>query len=374
MTPISTMGGLGLNREVLVGRKLSGELACYTEIMFGEYVAVCEGGKAKDVEFHGASMWLRQQIVPMRGGVAVFSRDITTDRDNLAQLSRANRKLRMLSRIHETLARRAVEPDMLQAICEIVAEDKTHQAVSIAYLQAGASVFRLIAIASTEDGYHEEMRRAIADVDDGEQTASRAVRTGVPQVARHPAPAAPGSAREDLTSVPRRCASELALPVRVHGKAIGVLSILSREPEAFDAEEVSLFADIADAAGFGIAHCRTAAERDGQGPREGGLRHPEGRALSVADRRHHPAASRAAGRLGISGRPEGSEILLEARILAVADTVETIASHRPYRPSAGIESALRQIEADRGRALDADAVHACLKLFRERRFSFSEDA
>jgi PAS domain S-box-containing protein len=78
-------------------------------------------------------------------------------------------------------------------------------------------------------------------------------------------------------------------------------------------------------------------------------------------------------RLDGSGYPQGlkgEEMLLEARILAVADVVEAIASHRPYRPAQGIEAALEQISNKKGILYDEAAVVACLKLFREKRFQF----
>lgn len=77
-------------------------------------------------------------------------------------------------------------------------------------------------------------------------------------------------------------------------------------------------------------------------------------------------------RLDGSGYPQGLKgdaIALEARILAVADVVEAMASHRPYRPGLGIEAALKEIEAKRGLWFDPAAVDACLRLFREKRFS-----
>ncbi len=83
-------------------------------------------------------------------------------------------------------------------------------------------------------------------------------------------------------------------------------------------------------------------------------------------RQHHE-------RLDGSGYPrglKGEEIILEARILAVADTVEAMSSHRPYRPARGIEKALAEIERHRGDWYDPAAADACLKLFREKRFGF----
>ena len=70
-----------------------------------------------------------------------------------------------------------------------------------------------------------------------------------------------------------------------------------------------------------------------------------------------------------SGYPrnlKGDDILMEARILAVADVVEAMASHRPYRPGLGIDAAMKEIEDNRGILFDNDAVDACLRLFREK--------
>ncbi len=73
-------------------------------------------------------------------------------------------------------------------------------------------------------------------------------------------------------------------------------------------------------------------------------------------------------RMDGSGYPRGlcgDAILMEARILAVADVVDAMASHRPYRPSLGSDCALEEIELNRGTFYDADVVDACVSLFRE---------
>jgi len=78
-------------------------------------------------------------------------------------------------------------------------------------------------------------------------------------------------------------------------------------------------------------------------------------------------------RMDGSGYPHGisgEEILMEARILGVADVVEAMASHRPYRPALGIDKALEEISKNRGVLYDPEVVDACLKLFLEKRFKF----
>ena len=78
-------------------------------------------------------------------------------------------------------------------------------------------------------------------------------------------------------------------------------------------------------------------------------------------------------RMDGSGYPQGlkgEDILLEARILGVADVVEAMSSHRPYRPALGIERALEEISHNKGKLYDPQMVDACLRLFREKKFKF----
>jgi HD-GYP domain-containing protein (c-di-GMP phosphodiesterase class II) len=74
-----------------------------------------------------------------------------------------------------------------------------------------------------------------------------------------------------------------------------------------------------------------------------------------------------------SGYPNGlrgEDILIESRILAVADVIEAMASHRPYRPALGIGSALEEICQNRGILYDPTVVDACLRLFNEKEYQF----
>jgi putative nucleotidyltransferase with HDIG domain len=80
-------------------------------------------------------------------------------------------------------------------------------------------------------------------------------------------------------------------------------------------------------------------------------------------------------RMDGSGYPHGlggEEILIGARIVGVADVVETMASHRPYRPSIGLDKALEEVSQNSGRLYDKKVVQACLRLFNEKGFKFSE--
>jgi len=73
---------------------------------------------------------------------------------------------------------------------------------------------------------------------------------------------------------------------------------------------------------------------------------------------------------GYPGRLKGEDVILEAKILAVADVVEAMASHRPYRSALGINKALEEISENSGKLYDPDVVDACLELFRNEQFEF----
>lgn len=78
-------------------------------------------------------------------------------------------------------------------------------------------------------------------------------------------------------------------------------------------------------------------------------------------------------RLDGSGYPNGlsgDKICIEAKVLNVADTVEAMATDRPYRPALGIEKALEEISENRGRFYDPDVVDACLKIFETKKYKF----
>jgi putative nucleotidyltransferase with HDIG domain len=80
-------------------------------------------------------------------------------------------------------------------------------------------------------------------------------------------------------------------------------------------------------------------------------------------------------RMNGSGYPHGlggNEVLIESRIVGAADVVETMASHRPYRPAMGLDKALAEVSGNKGTLYDEAVVNACLTLFNEKGFQFSE--
>lgn len=80
-------------------------------------------------------------------------------------------------------------------------------------------------------------------------------------------------------------------------------------------------------------------------------------------------------RMDGSGYPQGikgEQISVKARIVAIADVVESMSSHRPYRPALGIKKALAEIERGKGVAFDTDAVDACLRIVRKKGYKVQD--
>lgn len=80
-------------------------------------------------------------------------------------------------------------------------------------------------------------------------------------------------------------------------------------------------------------------------------------------------------RINGSGYPnklKADELLLESKIISIADVVEAISSNRPYRPAVGINAALEEIEKNKGILYDEEAAEACLKLFREKHYKMPD--
>jgi len=81
-------------------------------------------------------------------------------------------------------------------------------------------------------------------------------------------------------------------------------------------------------------------------------------------------------RMNGSGYPKGlkgDEIMLEARIIGVADVVEAMASHRPYRPALGMNTALEEINKGKGKLYDVDVAKACKRVINDKKFKFKND-
>jgi len=85
--------------------------------------------------------------------------------------------------------------------------------------------------------------------------------------------------------------------------------------------------------------------------------------VALMVRQHHEKLDGSGYPLGL----KGDEMLLESKIIAVADIVEAMSSDRPYRPTLGLQAALEEVQSMAGTKLDPDVVRTCCALFRDKR-------
>jgi PAS domain S-box-containing protein/putative nucleotidyltransferase with HDIG domain len=392
--------------------------------------------------------------------------DITDRKQAEERLQRTSRALKALSACNQALVHATQEKGFLTDVCEVIVREGGYPLAWVGYAQSDQmkSVSH-IASAGVEGEHPEWVNLTWGEDAHGKSPGGMAIKTGAIQLARdilHDPALAPW--HEEWRR--RGFKAIIALPLIVEGKAIGILGIYAKDPEAFDPEEVRLLEELAGGVSFGIWSLRTDRERqraeaevqhslekikkalDGtvlavantmemrdpytaghqrqvaqlagdiaqemgfsaervEGMRVLGCLHDIGKIaipaeiLSKPGRlspleftliKDHPRVGYeiikdidfpfplAEGilqhheRLNGSGYPQGisgPDILLEAKILGVADVVEAMASHRPYRRSLGIDRALEEISRNRGILYDPEVVDICLNLFHEKGFSFS---
>lgn len=375
------------------------------------------------------------------------------------ELRKVNRALRTLSAGNETLVRAPDEATLLRDMCSVIVQAGGYRLAAVGYVQPGAG--HPIAPQASAGIPWEELRDIpFPRADPGHPLSPRlsAARSGATLLHLHPAKD-PGFAPWRDIIVRHGLASAISMPLRAEASAppFGVLVIAASDPDAFDAEAVRLFEEMANDLAFGIGILRlreeqkasaavlrksledtilaiaaTAEMRDPytagherrvaelaaaigremglaepliEGIRFGAMIHDLGKIKIPAEILVKPARlspieyelikqHAQAGydilkgidfpwpvaqmvlehheRLDGSGYPNGQKgeaICQEARILSVADTVEAMSSHRPYRPGLGIDKALAEIERGRGAQYDPAAVDACLRLYREKGYT-----
>jgi PAS domain S-box-containing protein/putative nucleotidyltransferase with HDIG domain len=378
-------------------------------------------------------------------------------------LHKVNRALKTLSSGNEVLVHAIDEPTLLNDMCRVIVEVGGYAIAWVGMLESdGPKRVRPAAYAGRDKGWLQNVVYSWGEDDGACEPARASVETRRPQLvndtlaARGVSPCCAAATGYGLRSL-------LVLPlVDLAGVVFGLLMIHGAEPNAFDAEEVSLLEELADDLAYGIVTMRArvahdlserqrqeaqerlraslteaiqaigatlemrdpytaghqrqvaelavaiAAEMDlpperVEGIHFGALIHDIGKIqipseiLSKPGRltpieyeliKNHAQAGYEIlkgvqfpwpiaqmvlehhERLDGSGYPQGlkgEQILLDARILAVADVVEAMSSHRPYRPTLGLDAALGEIRAQRGVKYDPGAVDACLRVVRGRK-------
>lgn len=190
-------------------------------------------------------------------GIVGALMDVTQRRKDQESLSRINRTFRMLMRCNETLVRAENEPDLLQAVCDVITGESGYRLAWIGYAENDEKKsIRPVAQAGFEDGFLESLKLTWADEENGRGASGTAIRSGVPCLIK------------DLMNDPRfapwreeaekrGCRSLLAIPLVSSQGTFGCLSIYAPEPDAFDAEEQVLMVRLANDLVYGITALRT---------------------------------------------------------------------------------------------------------------------
>jgi PAS domain S-box-containing protein len=194
-------------------------------------------------------------------GALSTARDITQRKRAEEELRKLNRALRMLSGCNQVLIRTTEEVELLQDICRVITQVGGYRLAWVGFAeQDEEKTVRPVAQVGFEDGYLETVNITWADAERGRGPTGTAIRIGEPAIARYIL-TDPNFEPWRVEAIKRGYASSIALPLVTDGQTLGALNIYAVEPDAFDAEEVKLLAELANDLTYGIVTLRTRAER-----------------------------------------------------------------------------------------------------------------
>jgi PAS domain S-box-containing protein len=211
----------------------------------------------------GANTWL-VTAAPVAGEayVNVYAVDISSRRKREADLARLNRTLKALSDSNQAMMRAKDEQGFMDSVCRIIVEGCGHAMVWIGFAEEDdARSVRPAAHFGFEDGYLETLKLTWADTERGRGPTGTAIRTGKPSLCRNML-TDPAFEPWRAEALRRGYASSIALPLAMDGRAVGAVTIYSRDPDPFSDEEVALLSELAGDLGYGIQAIRLRANRD----------------------------------------------------------------------------------------------------------------
>lgn len=423
--------------------------------------------RRQDGQLFWVEVTMRRARIGRDDRIVVSVRDIGDRKRSETELRRLNWALSALSRGNAALVHAESTQELFDASCKAITDLDVYALAYVGMINDNPEkMVEIVSAAGSAIGYLDGFQVSWGDNPLGHGPVGRAIRNNVSVVYNDVLRESSFSPWRER-SIQHGLASIIAIPLRSHGKVIGVLAIYGNVPDAFGSDEVRLFEELAGDLGFGIdtlktrsayemsleareryanklrdtleqaigALAATLEKRDpytaGHERRVADLAVAIGRELGFNDNQLHglrlagyihdigkvqipsellskpakltpvefelikvhaeagydilkdidfpwPIADMVLQHhecLDGSGYPQGlqgDEMLPESKILAVADIVEAMSSHRPYRPALGVAPALEQIEKLRGSKLDPAAVDACLRLFREKGYQFPE--
>ncbi|MDD5033439.1 MAG: PAS domain S-box protein [Methylococcaceae bacterium] len=468
LTGYSAVEAIGQNPRIL-------KSACQSPSFYRELWDTLTAGKVWNGHFvnrkkDGSLYHEDATIFPVQDGqgrlvnYAAVKRDVTARMQAEAQIRKLSLLYATLSHINEIIVRATNRNELFQGICQGAVEHGKFVMAWVGLVDEGLRKVLPLCHSGQEQGYVENIRISIDDVQEGRGPTGTAIRENrIVYVNDYASDERAQPWRE--AALRRGFRGAAALPIRLAGQVIGALTLYVAELDFFDDDQIKLLQEMSQDISYALDHFEQEAQRQwAEQEREtalnklrktlegsiqvvasmievrdpytaghqrrvsklataiarllalcedqvegigfGSLIHDIGKIAVPAEilsspkiltglqmelihlhpltghdilkgidfpwpvaqmiLQHHE-------RLDGSGYPDGlkaGDIIAEARILAVADVVEAMSSHRPYRPSRGIAAALAEISAGRGLRYDPQAVDACLSLFREQGFDF----
>lgn len=207
--------------------------------------------------------WFEIHAYPSPDGLSIYFQNITERRRLEEALRRVNRARATVSACNHALVRATSEEELLRRVCQAIVEVGGYRLAWVARPeQDAAKTIRAIASYGDNVGYLDAISVSWdATMPEGRGPIGTAINTGqtcIVQNMRADALFAPWQA----VALAAGYAATMSLPLTSNGRTLGALAIYAAEPEAFDAEEAALLAELADDLAYGIAALHSRVERD----------------------------------------------------------------------------------------------------------------
>jgi two-component system, cell cycle sensor histidine kinase and response regulator CckA len=261
-----------LQRELAIGRPMDHAPAILPDSWKEAHVRSLSGsvecGEDEVVSrVDGFPEWMKWEMRPWFepageiGGLIVSTVFITARKNIEAELNRANRALRSITRCKQAIARAGTETEMLKEICQAIVQVGGYRFAWVGFaMNDEAKTVEPRALSGADEAYVRGFQITWADTERGRGPTGTAIRTGRPNVSRN--------FQTDSRIGPWRDAAEqhgiqacVALPLRGDGRVFGALSIYAGDKEAFDTEEINLLAELADDLVNGLEAQRARADQ-----------------------------------------------------------------------------------------------------------------
>jgi PAS domain S-box-containing protein len=260
------------SKSQVIGKSVYSLIAPEYQQVFRQFnESVCQGNKGtlqfEIITLQGNRRWIETHAVPLHNEAdgkfvqLAITRDITNYKQVETEIRRINRTRQTLSNCNQAIVRTQDEQDLLERICQIIVDVGGYRLAWVGFAEDDTEKnIRPVAQAGYDHGYLKTLQLTWSDAVRGQGPTGTAIRTGEISII------------QNILTDPKyevwRCqaqergfASSIALPLKANGQAFGALNIYATEPNAFDADEVKLLAELAEDLAYGIVALRNQRDR-----------------------------------------------------------------------------------------------------------------